>query len=107
MTTATITNQVNNHVFLEFTAVISSNLGSKQDRFRIITIHMQNRCFNNLGNVGAVFSRTNIFALGGCKAHLVVDDDMNGTASLVSPSLGQLEGFHNNTLTRKCGITMH
>ena len=107
MATAAITKQINHDVFFELHPIIKRHLSNEQHRFGVITIDVKNRTLHHLGHVSAILSRARIFAAAGSKAHLVVDDDMHGTASGIAACLRHLEGFHHHTLTGKSSIAMH
>ena len=101
-----IADQVDDHVFLELHAVIHRQLGDEVHRFRVVRIHMEDRCLHHLRHVGAVFGGTGILTSAGSEAHLIVDDYMQGAASLEATGLRHLEGFHDHTLTCESGIAV-
>ena len=88
-----ITNQIDDDVFLEPITVIRRQLADEQDGFRIVTVHVENRCIDHFCHVSAVFGRAGVFGVRGGETHLVIDHDMNRTAGLVRPSLAGLEGL--------------
>ena len=104
--TTTVADQIDHHVTLELHAVVDGQLGHKHDGFRVITIHMENRRLNHLGNVGCVLSGARVFRVADGEANLVVDDDMDRAARLEAASLRHLEGFQDHALTCERSVTV-
>src|SRR5690554_136799 len=107
MAATAVADQVDHDIALELHAIINRQLCSKDHRLGIITVYMQDRGLNHLGNIGRVLGRTGIFLFVGGKPDLVVDNDANRAARLVSTGLGHLECLHDHTLAGKRGVTMN
>ena len=107
VTQLTEADNVNHDIAVEFLAIIDGNLRCQYDRFGVIAIDMQDRCFNHLDHVRTIDSRARIARVGCGKTNLVINDDMNGAASTVAACLRQIQGFHHHTLAGKRGIAMH
>ena len=90
VTATAVANQVDDHVTLELHAVVDSQLGHEQHGFRIIAIHMEDRRLDHLGNVGSVLGGARIQRVADGETHLVVNDDVNGTAGLEAAGLRHL-----------------
>ena len=52
---ATIAEHVDNDVLAEFLAILSGHFGSIGDRFRVITIHMEDRRLHHQRNIGRIW----------------------------------------------------
>ena len=87
MATAAIAHQVNDHILVELVTVVQCQLSHEANRLGIISINVEDRCLNHLGDIGTIFGGARIFLLGSGEAHLVVDHDVNGSASLVGTGL--------------------
>ena len=106
VTATAVAEQVDHDVTLELHAVVDSQLGHEQYGFRIITIDMEDRRLNHFRDVSAVLGRTGVFRIADGEADLVVDHQVNRTASLEAASLRHLEGFHDHALTCEGSITV-
>jgi len=80
MATAAVAHQIDDHVLLEFVAVIHGQLRDEKDRFRVIAVHVQDGRLDHLGHICAVLGRACIVLMTGGETDLVVDDDMDGPA---------------------------
>ena len=49
-----VTDEVNDNVFLELITVVDSQLSDKNNRFRVITVNVEYRRLNHLRDVSAV-----------------------------------------------------
>ena len=54
MPTASIANQIDHHVFVELVAIIDGKLGDEYHCFGVVTIDVENRRLNHLGDVSAI-----------------------------------------------------
>ena len=106
MTAASVADEVDNYVLVELIAVVHGQLCHEHYRLGVIAIDVEYGSLNHLGNVGAVLCGARVGRLTGGKADLIVQYDVQGPACAVSPRLGHLEGFHDDTLTRKGRIAM-
>ena len=102
-----IADQVDHDVFLEFLAVSERELGDEDRGFRIVAVHVEDRCFDHLCDIGTVVCRTGVRGPAGREANLVVDDDVHGTASAETVRLRHLEGFGDDALARKSRIPVN
>src|SRR5690606_29076967 len=107
MAPTTITNQVNDNVFVELITIVKSHLGHKQNSLSAIAVHMEAGRLNHLGNISTVLGRTSSFLTTGGKAYLVVDHTVHGSTGTETASLRHLEGFHDPALAGKCRVAMH
>ena len=106
MATASVTNEVDHHVLVELVAVVHGELGHEHHRLGVIAIDVEYRRLNHLGNVGAVLRGARVGRLTGGKADLIIQYDVQGPACAVSPRLGHLKGFHDDTLAREGRVAM-
>ena len=49
-----VADDIDHHILAEFHPEIQRDLRGQHHRFRIVAIHMQNRCLDHLGNIGTV-----------------------------------------------------
>ena len=54
MPAASIANQIDHYVFVELVAIIHGKLGDEYHCFGIVTINVENRRLNHLGDVSAI-----------------------------------------------------
>ena len=78
----------------------------KTTAFRVVAVDMEDRRFDDLGNIGAVGRRTAVERVAGREPDLVVDDDMDRAADRVSTCLRHIERLHVDALSGECRITM-
>ena len=102
-----VAHHVDDHVFLEFHAVIQGQIRNIYDRVGVIAVHVKDRGLHHLGDIRAIQGRARIQRVTGSKADLVIDDDMDGAAGAVATGLGQVEGLHHHALSGKSGIAMN
>ena len=107
MATTPIADQIDDHIALEFLAVVDGDLSRVQYRFRIVAVDMKNRRLNHLGDVGTVLGRASVIGPRRRETDLVVDHDVQRTAGLVTAGLRHLKGFHHHALAGKGGVAMH
>src|SRR5690606_34548482 len=107
MTATAIAHQIDHHIFLEFVAVIHGETSYEHHSFRIVSIDMQDRSFDHLGDVRAVIGRTSIFLAAGGEANLVIDHDVNSATGFICASLRHLECLHHDTLASKRRVPMN
>ena len=103
----TIANEVNDHIALEFVAVVHRHLGDKQDRFRVIGVNVQDRRMDHLGDISAILGRARIVLSAGSETNLVVNHNVYGTANAITTGLRHLECLHHYALARESRVTVH
>ena len=104
---APVANQIDDDVFLESLPVFQGQAGNKENRLRIVRIHMEYWCFDHLRDVAAVIGRACIRRPAYRKAYLVVYDNMHSTAGAETRDLRHLERLRNDSLPRKCGVAVN
>ena len=107
MAKAAIADNINENIFLEFAQIIGGKFGGKNQRFRVIAIHVQHRRLNQFRRIGTIHCRAGIERIGSGKADLVIDDNMQRAADTIAAHLRQLQRFHNNALSGKSGIAVN
>src|SRR5690606_40699451 len=80
---AAVAHHIQEDIFIKTLAVFDSQLRCFYYSFRVITIHMQYRCFYHRGYAGAIVGGAGIVKIGS-KAYLVIDDKMYSTAGRVT-----------------------
>ncbi len=76
------------------------------DRFRIVAIHMEDRCLDHLRRVRWIRRGARITRIGR-EADLVVDDEMDRAAGAMALQAGEAETFGNHTLAGERRIAMN
>ena len=61
---AAVAHQVDDHVLVELHAVVERDLGGEAHRFRIVAVHVEDRHFQHLRDVGAVERRARVAQVG-------------------------------------------
>ncbi len=97
---AAIAEHVDDNVLFEFLTEFGRDACGVNHGFWVVTIDMDDRRLNDLGNIRAVRRRTAIGRLGG-ETDLVVDDKVDRTAGTIAFEVRQIEGFSDKTLTGK------
>ncbi len=103
---AAVADQIDHHVAAELFAEIVGEAGDGNHRFRIITVHMQHRRVDHLGQVGAVHRGTGVLRIGGGEADLVVDHDVQAAADLETAGLRHVEQLHVHALAGQRSVAM-
>ena len=78
---------VDHHIPAELHAVVERDAAHQQHRFGIVGVDMKHRCFNHLGDVGAIQRGARVAGIRGGKANLVIDDDVDRAAGLEAARL--------------------
>jgi len=97
MTKAAVANDIKNDIFVEFLAELGGNARCMNHGFRIVAVHVENRRLDHQRNVSGVGARAAEVRCG-CKADLVVHNDVHGATCLVTLQAGKTEPFGNDTL---------
>src|SRR5210317_1555229 len=84
VTATAITNKVDYNVFLKLVTEIYRQLRHKTHSFWIVTVYVEDRSLNHFRDVSTVLCRASVFCFRSGEADLVVDNDMDRAASLVS-----------------------
>ena len=106
MTQTAVTDQIDDDILVELVAVVQGHAGDENDRLRVITVDVEDRGLDHLGDVGAVGRGTHVQGVAGGKANLVVDHHMQGPAGAVTAGLGELQGLGHHALTGEGRITV-
>ena len=107
MTMTAIRNQINENIPFKDRTIFHRHTGSKSNRFRIITVHMNNRRLNHFGDVGTKLGRTGIVRVRGGETNLVIDHNTNRTTHFITAGIRHIQGFLHDTLSRYSGVAMH
>ena len=105
MALASIAPHVDDDVVVERLAVLERHLGHPCDRFGIVAVHMEDRCVDHLGDVGAVVAAERI-GLVGREAELVVHDDVHGSTDGPAVEPHHVEAFGDDSLAREGGVAV-
>ena len=100
VTEPAVAEHVDDDILTEFLAVLCGHLGCIDNRFRIIPVHVEDRCLHHQRHIGRIGRRARIHRAGR-KPDLVIDDEVNGPARAIALQAGQRETLRHNSLTRK------
>src|SRR5690606_10930466 len=70
-------NDIDYDVMTELHAIVNRQLGNESNRFRIITVYVENGRFNHFDNVCTIQGRTHVAWIRTGEADLVINHDMN------------------------------
>ena len=87
-----VAENIDNRVIAELLPESHGKIDSPCHMLRTIAVHVENRNRHRFGNIGTEKSGTGI-PRGGGKPDLVVDDDMDSTAGLVTSKLRKVESL--------------
>jgi hypothetical protein len=105
VTVLSVAVEVDDNIVLELGAPIGSKLTDKVDSLDVISVNMENRRVDGLGNIGTVSGRSGESRIGG-ETNLVVDDEVNGTTGRKGGERVEAETLVDDTLGSKGGITV-
>src|SRR5688572_14828170 len=101
-----IAQQLNHEVALEGLPPFQRELRDEYARFRIVSVEVKNRRFNEFGDVGAILAAERVRGVG-CESHLVVDDDMNASADGVAVEVHHVETLSDNALAGEGSVAVN
>ena len=102
-----VAHQVDEDIAFKGVTEVQRQASHESDRFRIVGIHVENRCLDHFTNIGTVRGRTRIQRVGSGETHLVVDNDAYGTADFVTARFGHVQGFLNHALAGYRGVAVN
>ena len=98
-----VADDVENDVFVEFLAKLQGELDDGAGGEGVVPVDMEDGKPEGLGGCSAVAGGAGVDRDGG-EGDLVVDDDMDGAAGLVTLELGEVEGFRDHALADEGAI---
>ena len=101
------TDEIDEHILVELLPVVERQFDCQQAHFGIVAVHVEDRRFDHLGDVGAIRRAARVARIGRREADLIVDDDMDGAAGVVPARLRHVQAFLNDALSRDRGIAVH
>ncbi len=96
---------VDDHVASKRVAEIQRQVDHLGHRLRIFAVDVKDGDLQHLGHVGGVTARTTFLGRRG-EADLIVHDDVDGTAHLVTGQLAQVERFLHDPFTGESGVAV-
>ncbi len=103
---AAVAPHVDDDVALEPLAELGRDLGREGHRFGIVAVDVEDRCLDDLGDVGRIRRRPRELRAGG-EADLVVDDVVDRPAGVVPGQAREAEAFGDDALPRERGVAVH
>ena len=101
-----VADHVDDDVLLELAPVVDGQLRDAHARLWVVGVHVEDRCGDHPGDVGAVQARSGLRRRGR-EADLVVDDDMHGSAGAVAAQLRDVQRLGDDTLAGERGVAVH
>ena len=97
MTATAVAHHVDDDVLVEGVAVLEGQVCAADDGLGVVCVHVQDRDLQALGEVGRVSGRAAL-RRARRETDLVVDDDVDRAAGLVTLQLGEVEGLLDDAL---------
>ena len=97
--------EIDHHIGMELLAKSNCQPRDMDDCLRVITIHMEDRRLNALGNISGIGGKAALLGHRG-EADLVVHDHMDGAAGAPVWHFGQSEGFLHDALAAEGSIAV-
>src|SRR5689334_10146836 len=102
---APVAPHVDDDVAVESLAEFDRELAAECDSFGIVTVDVEDRRLDALGDIRRIGRRARKLRAGG-EAHLVVDDEMNRAAGGVTGQAREAEAFPDHALPRESRVAM-
>ena len=102
---ASVADHVDDDVLVEPLAERDRQPCRSDTGFRIVTVDMEDRGLDHLGDVGRVEGRSGSLGTRG-EAHLIVDHDMNRSADAISREAREVERLGDDALTGEGRVAM-
>ena len=106
VTMAAVANEVDDDVLIKLLSVFERQFGNTHAGFGVVGVDVEDRCLDELGDIGRVFARA-CSVRRGREAELVVDDDVDTAADFVTTDLAEVERFGNDALACKGGVAVN
>ena len=106
MAAASVADNVDYDVLLEFLAELKGELSHTHNGFGVVAVHVEDRSLDSLGDIGGVHHRTELARRSG-ETNLIVDHYVDGAANFVAAKLRHVENFRHYTLASECGIAVN
>jgi hypothetical protein len=103
---AAVADQIDHDVLVEHLPVTQREAQSRNGRFGIVAVDVENGRFDHLRDVRAVRRRATVLRIAHREADLIVDDEMDRAAGIERPRLRQLERLCHDTLARERRIAV-
>jgi hypothetical protein len=101
------TDDVDDHVLLEFHAEVQRQLRGQHHGFGVVAVHVQHRRLDHLDDVRAVQRRAAVARIAGGEADLVVDDQVHRAAGVIAARLGERQRLHDDALAGEGRVAVH
>src|SRR3546814_10427673 len=98
VTEAAIAPHVDHEVAVKRLTEVDRHLAGERHRLRIIAIHMENGSLHALRNVAGIGRGSGELRRRG-EAHLIIDDEMNASARIITANSRKTEAFPDDALT--------
>ena len=98
MTAPAVADEVDNHVAMELLAECEREFGNSNDSFGVVSIDMEDRGLDGLGDICGVRRRVAFTGRGG-EPNLVVDVHVDGSAGAVRAQLRHLQDLDHDALS--------
>ena len=97
---------VDDYIAMELRTEVHRQLNNLCDSFRIFAVHMEDWNLQHPSNVCRIGTRSR-FRWRRREANLIVHNNMNSAACLISGQFTQIQCFLNDAFTSECGVSMH
>ena len=95
-----VTEHIDNNRLLKLLAELGRDLRDIDDRFGLVSVNVKDRSLDHARHIRAIRRGPQMARIGG-EADLIVDDEVDGSASTVTLEAGEAETLRNDALTSK------
>ncbi len=106
MPASAVAQQVDDDILLELLPELERQPDHPHAGFRVVTVHMEDRCLDHPGGIGGVDAGAGGGRSGG-EPDLVVDDDVHSAAGAVAAKLGQVQRLGHHALAGEGRVAVH
>ncbi len=75
-----VADEIDDEVLVEGLAILERQARDEHGCLRVVAVHVEHRRFDHLGDIAAVFGGARVARIADRESHLVVDDQVHGTA---------------------------
>src|SRR6056297_2392543 len=100
-----VSKDIDKNIGMECLTIIDRQPHYMHQCFRIVTIHMEDRCFGYFSDICAVCTGATV-EVTSSKTHLVVDYNMDGSPGFVSIKFRHLDNLVNDSLSGDSSISV-
>src|SRR5215467_3004596 len=101
-----ITIEIDNYVSFELLSKIHRQSDNMNGGFRIIPVHVKDGNLEHLRHIRGIHSGSPLWRRGG-KSDLIIDNDMQRPADMISVKLAQIQSLLGYSFSRETSVAMY